>query len=93
MGGGMLVSGSCDVRHRHVLADIAGYVVVRVHTQPAAAYGPCGTVACTNLAVLEGAGQYQRARELAHSLNAANAGSRIGFRVEAVYTDGCCMPW
>ena len=67
--------------------------MVRVHTQPAPAYGPRGTVARTNLAALEGAGQYQRARELAHSLNAANAGSCIGFRVEAVYTDGCCMPW
>jgi hypothetical protein len=59
----MRVSGSYDIRHCHGLADIAGYVVVRVRTAPASG-GGC-TEARTDLAVLEGAGQYVRAREWA----------------------------
>ena len=51
-------SGSYDVRHCHGLAGIAGYVVVRARV-PAGGEG--GTEARTDLAVLEGAGQYVRA--------------------------------
>jgi hypothetical protein len=82
--------GSYDVRHCHGLAGIAGYVVVRA---PASGGG---TEARTDLAVLEGAGQYVRARERAAALDARlgeQAGACVRFGVDVVYTDGCRMPW
>lgn len=57
--------------------------------------GGC-TGARTDLAVLEGAGQYVRARERAAALNARlgeQAGACVRFGVDVVYTDGCRMPW
>jgi hypothetical protein len=48
-----------------------------------------------DLAVLEGAGEYLRAREQVPSLY-ARPGERPGgeeFRVDVVYADGCRMPW
>jgi hypothetical protein len=86
----MRVSGSYDMRHCHGLADIAGYVVVRVRAGPAPASGGGCTKARTDLAVLEGAGQYVRARERAAALD---AGPGVRFGVDVVYTDGCRMPW
>ncbi len=86
-------SGSYDVRHCHGLAGIAGYVVVRARAP--ASGGGC-TEARTDLAVLEGAGQYVRARERAAALNARpgeQAGACVRFGVDVVYTDGCRMPW
>ena len=86
----MRISGSCDVRHCHGLAGIAGYVVVRVR----ALARPGGdTEARTDLAVLEGAGQYVRAREKVRCLHARHAGPGAQFRVDVVYDDGCRMPW
>ena len=92
----MRVSGSYDVRHCHGLADIAGYVVVRVCVRPGPAGGGGCTEARTDLAVLEGAGQYVRARERAAALNArpgGQVGACVRFGVDVVYTDGCRMPW
>ena len=60
------------------------------------ASGGGGTEARTDLAVLEGAGQYVRARERAAALNARlgeQAGAGVRFGVDVVYTDGCRMPW
>ncbi len=87
----MRISGSCDVRHGHGLAGIAGYVVVRIRPGPASEGG--ATEARTDLAVLEGAGQYVRAREKVRRLHAGNAGPGVQFRVDVVYGDGCRMPW
>jgi hypothetical protein len=85
------ISGSCDVRHCHGLAGIAGYVVVRALVRPAGAGGD--TEARTDLAVLEGAEQYVRAREQVRCLHARHAGPGVQFRVDVVYGDGCRMPW
>lgn len=90
----MLASGSYDARHCHDLAGIAGYVVVRIRPGPGGDGQPGETH--TDLAVLEGAWQYPRARDQVILLQAALAGpSRPGdeFRVDVVYTDGCRMPW
>lgn len=92
----MRVSGSYDVCHCHGLAGIAGYVVVGVRTQPLPAGGGGCTEARTDLAVLEGAGQYVCARERAAALNARlgeQAGACVRFGVDVVYTDGCRTPW
>ena len=80
------MSGSYDMGHCHGLADIAGYVVVRA--RPGAAR--------TDLAFLEGAGQYLAARDQVHGLTAGpgpRRGGRDEFWVDVVYTDGCRMPW
>ncbi len=92
----MRVSGSYDIRHCHGLADIAGYVVVRVCVRPGPAGGGGCTEARTDLAVLEGAGQYRRARERAAALDVwlgEQTGSWVRCGVDVVYTDGCRMPW
>jgi hypothetical protein len=90
-------SGCYNVGHWHGLAGIAGYVVVGVRAQPAPRprRGGC-TEARIDLAVLEGAGQYVRARERAAALNARlgeQAGACVRFGVDVIYTDGCRMPW
>jgi hypothetical protein len=87
------ISGSCDVRHGHGLAGIAGYVVVRVRALARPAGEGGDTEARTDLAVLEGAGQYPRAREKVRRLQAGHARRGIEFCVDVVYTDGCRMPW
>ena len=54
------------------------------------------TEARTDLALLEGAGQYVRARERVRGLDArlgAHPGAGDEFGVDVVYTDGCRMPW
>jgi len=87
----MRVSGSYDTRHLHGLDGIAGYVVVRIRPGPP---GGGGEVRA-DLAVLEGAGEYLRAREQVCSLY-ARPGEHPGgeeFRVDVVYADGCRMPW
>ncbi len=89
----MRISGSCDVRHCHGMAGIAGYVVVRIRARPGPASEGGDTGARTDLAVLEGAGQYVRARERVRRLQAGNAGRGVQFRVDVVYGDGCRMPW
>lgn len=89
----MRVSGSCNVGHCHGLAGVAGYVVVRARA-PASGGGCTG--ARTDLAVLEGAGQYVRAREQAAALDArlgGQAGACVRFGVDVVCADGCRMPW
>ena len=65
----MRISGSCDVRHGHGLAGIAGHVVVRIPARPRQR-GRRRAEARTDLAVLEGAGQYVRAREKVRRLHA-----------------------
>jgi hypothetical protein len=88
------VSGSYDTRHCHGLTGIAGYIVVRTSPGPASDGGP--GEARTDLAVLEGAWQYPRAREQVRSLYAGlggQAGVGEEFRVDVVYADGCRMPW
>lgn len=89
----MRIGESCDARHCHGLTGIAGYVVVRIR----ALAGPRGEVrnaeARTDLAVLEGAGQYVRARERARTLHAGSTGPGVQFGVDVVYSDGCRMPW
>jgi hypothetical protein len=88
------VSGSYDTRHCHGLTGIAGYIVVR--TQPGAAADGDPAEVCTDLAVLEGAGQYLPARERVHDLYAGlseRPGAGEEFRVDVVYTDGCRTPW
>lgn len=90
----MQVGESHDTRHCHGLTGIAGYIVVRTRRGPAGDGGPGETR--TDLAVLEGAWQYPRAREQVTILSAGLAGQpRPGdeFRVDVVYTDGCRMPW
>jgi hypothetical protein len=92
----MRVSGGYNLRHCHGLADIAGYVVVRVDTPPAAAAGAGGSEQRTDLAVLEGAGHYQHARDQAAALDAqigGHAATRARVSVDVVYADGCRMPW
>lgn len=87
----MRISGSYDMRHCHGVTGIAGYVVVRIRTRP----GPAGGDAevRTDLAVLEGAGQYMRAREWVCSLNGGDVGCGVQFCMDVVYADGCRMPW
>jgi hypothetical protein len=87
------ISGSCDVRHGHGMSGIAGYVVVRTCARLAPASERGDAEAVTDVAVLEGAGQYVAARERARWLNAGNAGPGVQFRVDVVYGDGCRMPW
>ncbi len=90
----MRVSGSYDQRHCHGLTGIAGYIVVRTRPGLAGDGGPGETR--TDLAVLEGAWQYPRAREQVTILYAGLAGQpRAGdeFHVDVVYADGCRMPW
>jgi hypothetical protein len=87
------ISGSCDVRHCHGMTGIAGYVVVRIRARPGPASEGGATEARTDLAVLEGAGQYVRAREKVCRLQAGHAGPGVQFRVDVVYGDGCRMPW
>ena len=88
------VSESYDARHCHDLTGIAGYIVVR--TRPGSAdHGGSGQIH-TDVAVLEGAWQYPRAREQVSLLQAGLAGQARtgdGFGVNVVYTDGCRMPW
>jgi hypothetical protein len=88
------VNASYDMRHCHGLTGIAGYFVVR--TRPGAAADDSAAVARTDLAFLEGAGQYLRARERVRSFHAglgAHPGAGDEFGVDVVYTDGCRMPW
>ena len=90
----MQVSGSYDTRHCHGLTGIAGYIVVRTRPGPASDGGP--GEARTDLAVLEGAWQYPRAREQVTILSAGLVGPPHAgdeFRVDVVYADGCRMPW
>ncbi len=90
----MRVSESYDVHHCHDLTGIAGYIVVRTRPGPASDGGP--GEARTDLAVLEGAWQYPRAREQVTIRYAGLAGQRRPgdeFRVDVVYADGCRMPW
>jgi hypothetical protein len=77
---------SYDTRHCHGLAGIAGYIVIC--TRAAAATDDSAAAARTDLAFLEGAGEYQRAREQVRRLSAGDE-----FGVDVVYTDGCRMPW
>jgi hypothetical protein len=87
------ISGSCDVRHCHGLVGIAGYVVVRIRALARPAGEGGDTEARTDLAVLEGAGQYVRAREKVRWLHARHTAPGVQFRVDVVYGDGCRMPW
>lgn len=90
----MRVSESYDTRHCHDLTGIAGYIVVRARPAPASDDGP--DEAHTDLAVLEGAWQYPRAREQVALLHAGLAGQSCTgdeFHVDVVYADGCRMPW
>ena len=89
----MRISGSCDVRHGHGLAGIAGHVVVRIRALARPAGEGGDTEARTGPAVLDGAGQYVRAREQVRCLHARHAGPGAQFRVDVVYGDGCRMPW
>jgi hypothetical protein len=73
------------------MSGIAGYVVVRTRSGPASDRGDAE--ARTDLAVLEGAGQYVAARERVRRLNAGNTVPGLQFRVGVVYGDGCRMPW
>ena len=85
---------SYDMRHCHGLAGIAGYIVIR--TRAGAATDESAAAARTDLAFLEGAGEYQRAREQVRRLSAgpgAHPGTGDEFGVDVVYTDGCRMPW
>ena len=85
---------SYDMRHCHGLTGIAGYIVIC--TRPGAAIDDSAADARTDLAFLEGAGQYQRAREQVRRLSAgpgAHPGTGDEFGVDVVYTDGCRMPW
>ncbi|HET9254014.1 MAG TPA: hypothetical protein VFO16_02285 [Pseudonocardiaceae bacterium] len=86
--------GSYDMGHCHGLADIVGYFVVRA--RPGAATDSGAAEARTDLAFLEGAGQYLEARERVRDLNArcgAYPCAGDEFWVDVVYTDGCRMPW
>ena len=88
------VSGSYDMRRCHGLTGIAGYIVVRTRPGLASDGGP--GEARTDLAVLEGAWQYPRAREQVRSLYCGLGGqprAGVEFRVNVVYADGCRMPW
>jgi hypothetical protein len=63
---------------------------------PAPASDGGGTEVPTDLAILEGAGECQRARQQVRSLSAwlgEHPGAGDEFRVDVVYTDGCRMPW
>ncbi len=83
-----------DTRHCHGLTGIVGCVVVR--TRPGTAAGDSAAGARTDLAFLEGAGEYLLAREVVRGLHGGpgehpSAGNEFG--VDAVYTGGCRMPW
>ena len=87
------VRGSYDTRHCHGLTGIVGYIVVC--TRPGSADDSAAEVR-TDLAFLEGAGKYLRARERVRGLYArlgAHPSAGDEFRVDVVYTDGCRMPW
>lgn len=88
----MRVSGSCDMRHCHGVTSIAWCVVVRIRTRTCPAGGGGDAEARTGLAVLEGAGQYLRARERVRTLNDGHAGCGVQFRVDVVCADGRRMP-
>jgi hypothetical protein len=87
------IGTSCDVRHCHGLTGIAGYVVVRIRARLGSRGEGRGAEARSDLAVLEGAGQYLRARDQARALYAGNTAPGVHFGVDVVYTDGCRMPW
>ena len=85
---------SYDTRHCHGLACIAGYIVIC--TRAAVTTDDSAAAARTDLAFLEGAGEYQRAREQVRRLSAGpggKPGAGDEFGVDVVYTDGCRMPW
>jgi hypothetical protein len=87
------IGRSCDVRHGHGMSGIAGYVIVRIRARAGSASDGGATEARTDLAVLEGAGQYVCARERVRRLNAGHPDPGVQFRVDVVYGDGCRMPW
>lgn len=85
---------SYDMRHCHGLTGIAGYIVVR--TRPGTGTDGSAAESRTDLAFLEGAGQYVPARERVRGLDAGlgahpSAGDEFG--VDVLYTDGCRLPW
>jgi hypothetical protein len=95
-GGGLEGPGerSYDMRHCHGLTGIAGYIVVC--TRPGPAIDDRAVGARIDLAFLEGAGQYLRAREQVRRLSdgpGAHPGAGDEFGMDVVYTDGCRMPW
>jgi hypothetical protein len=81
------------VRHCHGLTGIAGYVVVCIRARPGLRPEGRDAEARTDLAMLEGPGQYVRARERAYALDGQNTAPDVHFGVDVVFTDGCRMPW